>query len=35
LGDKGWQVLNFSDPSQWQAQFAAHADVFGNYETTQ
>jgi superfamily II DNA/RNA helicase len=32
LIDKGWQVLNFSDPSQWQAQFAAHADVFGNQE---
>jgi hypothetical protein len=28
LTDKGWQVLDFSDPSQWQAQFAAHADVF-------
>ena len=25
LTDKGWQVLNFSDPSQWQAQFAAHS----------
>lgn len=32
LADKGWQVLNFSDPSQWQAQFAAHPDVFGNHE---
>ncbi len=32
LTDKGWQVLNFSDPSQWQAQFAAHDDVFGNDE---
>ncbi|CBL44289.1 DEAD/DEAH box helicase [gamma proteobacterium HdN1] len=32
LTDKGWQVLCFSDPSQWQAQFAAHADVFGSRE---
>ena len=32
LTDKGWQVLNFSDPSQWQAQFAAYFDVFGNEE---
>jgi hypothetical protein len=29
LADKGWQVLNFSDPSLWHAQFAAHPDVFG------
>lgn len=35
LADKGWQVLNLSDPSQWQAQFEAHPDVFGNYEKTQ
>ena len=35
LTDKGWQVLNFSDPSQWQAQFAAHPDVFGNEENKQ
>ena len=35
MTDKGWQVLNFSDPSQWQAQFAAHPDVFGNREKTQ
>jgi Lhr-like helicase len=35
LADKGWQVLNFSDPSQWNAQFAAHPDVFGKYERTQ
>lgn len=28
LLDKGWQVLNFADPSQWSAQFAAHPDVF-------
>jgi hypothetical protein len=32
LTDKGWQVLNFLDPSQWQALFAAHPDVFGNDE---
>lgn len=35
LTDKGWQVLDFTDPLQWQAQFAAHPDVFGNFETTQ
>ena len=28
LADKGWRVLSFSDPSQWQAQFAAHPEVF-------
>ncbi len=32
LADKGWRVLNFSEPLQWQAQFAAHADVFGTTE---
>lgn len=35
LADKGWQVLNFFDPSQWHAQFAAHPDVFDKYEKTQ
>ena len=35
MADKGWQVLNFSEPSQWQAQFAAHPDVFGNDENKQ
>lgn len=35
LADKGWRVLDFSDPSQWQALFAAHPDVFGNHEKTQ
>jgi hypothetical protein len=35
LTDKGWQVLNFSDPSQWQAQFVAYPDVFRNHEKTQ
>lgn len=34
LADKGWQVLNFSDSSQWHAQFASHPDVFGNHENT-
>ena len=34
MADKGWQVLNFSDPSLWQVQFAAHPDVFGNHEKT-
>lgn len=32
LADKGWQVLYFPDPSHFQAQFAAHADVFGSKE---
>lgn len=32
LTDKGWQVLNFSNPSQWQVQFAAHPDVFNPKE---
>ena len=35
LADKGWKVLNFSDPSLWHAQFAAHPDVFGKYEPAQ
>ena len=29
LTDKGWQVLDFSDPSLWHAQFAAYPAVFG------
>ncbi|MDD5035040.1 MAG: DEAD/DEAH box helicase [Methylococcaceae bacterium] len=29
LTDKGWRVLDFSDPALWPAQFATHADVFG------
>ena len=29
LQDKGWQLLDFSDPARWQEQFAIHADVFG------
>jgi hypothetical protein len=32
LTDKGWQVLKFTDPLQWQSQFAAHPDVFGPIE---
>jgi superfamily II DNA/RNA helicase len=35
LADKGWKVLNFSDPSLWHTQFAAHPDVFGKYEQEQ
>lgn len=35
LIDKGWKVLNFSDPSQWQTQCVAHPDVFGKREKTQ
>jgi len=30
LHDKGWQVLDFSDPNSWQASFAEHATVFGS-----
>jgi hypothetical protein len=29
LIDKGWQVLDFSDPNRWDEGFAQHADVFG------
>ena len=29
LTDKGWRVLDCSDPAQWATQFATHADVFG------
>lgn len=35
LTDKGWQVLDFSDPSQWPGQFESHADVFGMPEKQQ
>ena len=28
LGDKGWTVIDMSDPSQWPQQFAAHAALF-------
>ena len=35
LADKGWQALNFSDPSFWHEQFAAHPDVFGKNEQTE
>lgn len=35
LADKGWQVLDFSDVSQWSARFASHADVFGTPEKHQ
>lgn len=35
LTDKGWQVLNFSEPSQWQALFTEHSDVFRNEENKQ
>ena len=30
LFDKGWQVLDFSDPTQWPSLFEAHYEVFGN-----
>lgn len=29
LIDKGWQVLDFSDPDRWDERFAQHPDVFG------
>ncbi|MEA3278382.1 MAG: Zn-binding domain-containing protein, partial [Pseudomonadota bacterium] len=29
LSDKGWRVLDFSDPAEWQARFARHPEVFG------
>jgi hypothetical protein len=32
LQDKGWQVLDFSVPSRWPQQFAAHVEVFGHQE---
>jgi hypothetical protein len=35
LVDKGWQVLDLSDPSQWLAKFVHHADVFGLPEKQQ
>lgn len=28
LLDKGWQLLDFSEPDGWAKQFAAHSDVF-------
>lgn len=30
LRDKGWQVLDFADQSQWPARFEAHPEVFGS-----
>jgi len=33
LSDKGWRVLDCSDPAQWATQFATHADVFGTPAT--
>ena len=29
LKDKGWQVLDFSEPEHWHARFAEHPAVFG------
>jgi hypothetical protein len=29
LIDKGWQLLDFSDPAQWPGLFATHAAIFG------
>ena len=29
LQDKGWQVLDFSEPEHWAARFAEHHAVFG------
>ncbi len=30
LVEKGWKVLDFSDPARWSAEFSLHADVFGH-----
>ncbi len=35
LIDKGWRVLDFSDPGQWTAQFALYSEVFGETEKHQ
>lgn len=35
LVDKGWRVLDFSDPGQWTAQFALYPEVFGETEKHQ
>jgi len=35
LADKGWKVLDLSDPTQWPTQFANHPDVFGQREQKQ
>lgn len=29
LADKGWRLLDFSDPGSWDDRFAHHPDVFG------
>jgi hypothetical protein len=29
LQDKGWQVLDFSEPEHWSKRFAEHPAVFG------
>jgi hypothetical protein len=35
LSDKGWQVLDFSDPTHWSIRFAAYPEIFGLPEDTQ
>lgn len=35
LNDKGWQVLDFSEPNQWSNLFGSHSDVFGTDKGTQ
>lgn len=35
LIDKGWRVLDFSDPDEWQAQFVRYPDVFVKSELKQ
>lgn len=32
LGDKGWQILEFSDSAQWSVIFDRHPEVFGKSE---
>lgn len=34
LSDRGWQVLDMSDPNQWEAQLDAHPDVFVPHQTS-
>lgn len=34
LADKGWQTLDFSDPTDWTADFASYPEVFGVPESS-
>ena len=35
LSDKGWQVLDFTDPAHWSIRFAAYPEIFGLSENIQ